>query len=207
VRARITIAITGVSLLSLTGCGGSSATEDSGRAPAATAEVGTSNDQTSGGDTSKLPDMVGKGLQSAQDQAQGAGFQRLTSHDSLGRGRNQILDREWKVCFQTPRPGEHPTDTQIDFGTVRLKEDCPAKDGSNPEPAGTKMPNFKGKSLKVARQALDSNTSITVNDASGQDRIVIVESNWKVCSQDPKPGSKFNGQPVTFDVVKFDEAC
>ncbi|WP_234538366.1 PASTA domain-containing protein [Streptomyces shenzhenensis] len=158
--------------------------------------------------TAVLPDMVGKGLQSAQDQAQAAGFYYLTSHDALGRGRNQILDRDWKVCAQTPKPGKRATDTKIDFSTVKLEETCPAGgDQGEPEKAGSTMPNFVGKSVKVARQALDGSTSITVNDASGQDRWVLVESNWAVCSTDPAAGAKLDGQPVTIEAVKFGESC
>ncbi|MFI8089732.1 hypothetical protein ACIF9R_15635 [Streptomyces sp. NPDC086080] len=158
--------------------------------------------------TAKLPDMVGKGLQSAQDEAQAAGFYHLTSHDALGRGRNQILDRGWKVCAQTPAPGTHPTDTKVDFGTVKLEENCPAGgDQAEPEEAGSTMPNFVGKSVKVARQALDGSTSITVDDVSGRDRMVLVESNWEVCSTDPAAGAELDGQPVTIGAVKFGESC
>src|SRR5690348_5328590 len=39
----------------------------------------------------KVPDLVGKGLQTAQDAAEAAGFHRLTSHDSAGRARHQLL--------------------------------------------------------------------------------------------------------------------
>ncbi|MEU8523202.1 PASTA domain-containing protein [Streptomyces sp. NBC_01216] len=67
----------------------------------------------------ELPDLVGKGSQSAQDAARAAGF-LVTSHDSLGRGRNRVLDRNWKVCFQTPRPGQQATDTEVDLGAVKL---------------------------------------------------------------------------------------
>lgn len=158
--------------------------------------------------TATLPDMAGKGLQSAQDEAQAAGFYHLTSHDALGRGRNQILDRSWKVCSQTPAPGKHSTDTKIDFGTVKLEETCPAGgEQAEPEKAGSTMPNFVGKSVKVARQALDGSTSITVDDMSGQGRMVLLESNWQVCSTDPAAGAKLDGQPVTIGAVKFGESC
>ncbi|MEU6364948.1 PASTA domain-containing protein [Streptomyces sp. NPDC046931] len=113
--------------------------------------------------TVTLPDMIGKGLQSAQDRAQAVGFYSLTSHDALGRGRMRAFDRNWKVCSQTPTPGEHPTDTKVDFATVKLEETCPATDeGAAPQAAGSTMPDFTSKSVKVACQALDSSTSITV---------------------------------------------
>jgi hypothetical protein len=73
-------------------------------------------------ETGDLPDLTGKGLQAAQDAAQGVGFYHLTSHDSQGRDRMQVMDRNWQVCTQTPPAGEHPKDTQIDFGAVKLEE-------------------------------------------------------------------------------------
>lgn len=69
------------------------------------------------------------------------------------------------------------------------------------------MPDLIGKSLNVAIAALPSSTSVTPQDTSGQDRMILVQSNWQVCTQQPKSGAQFNGQPVTFGVVKFDESC
>ncbi len=110
-----------------------------------------------------LPDMIGKGLQSAQDQAQAGGFYNLNSHDVLGRGRMQAFDPNCKVCSQASTPGEHPTDTKVDFATVKLEETCPARDeDAAPQSARSTMPDFTSKSVKVARQALDSSTSNTV---------------------------------------------
>ncbi|MFJ8995590.1 PASTA domain-containing protein [Streptomyces sp. NPDC102279] len=175
--------------------------------PAATSG---SSDDAKPADTEKktLPNFVGMGLQSAQDKAQAAGFYGLDSHDSLGRDRNQFLDRDWKVCSQKPAAGKPvSTDTTIDFGTVKLAETCPATDQAALAAAGKTMPNFAGKAVKVARGALDSGMSITVNDATGEGRYILMESNWKVCSQKPAAGAALNGQPVTFGAVKFEESC
>ncbi|MEV6105674.1 PASTA domain-containing protein [Streptomyces sp. NPDC051940] len=76
-------------------------------------------------ETAALPDLVGKGLQDAQDTSQAAGFYYLDSHDVTGQGRFSILDRNWKVCDQSPAAGEHPTDTKVDFGVVKVEESCP----------------------------------------------------------------------------------
>ncbi|MFC1409914.1 hypothetical protein ACEZCY_24570 [Streptacidiphilus sp. N1-12] len=76
-----------------------------------------------------LPNLVGKGLQAAQDAAQAAGFFLLKSHDALGTGRHQILDRDWKVCSQTPAPGGRALSSTVDLGAVKTGEDCP---GSKP---------------------------------------------------------------------------
>lgn len=204
----IAAALAAAAALTLTACEGTD-TADSGGSVNDKAPITSTAPADNDTETVALPDMTGKGLQSAQDQAQAAGFYNLHSHDALGRGRMQVFDRNWKVCSQTPKSGEHPTDTKIDFATVKLEESCPAKDqgAAEPEAAGSAMPDFKGKSVKVARRALDSSTSITVTDASGQDRMVLVESNWQVCTQDPAAGARLNGQPVSFTAVKFDESC
>ncbi|MDX5568260.1 PASTA domain-containing protein [Streptomyces sp. ID05-04B] len=176
----------------------------------ATPAVGTS--KTAGGDDGKaetkaVPGFIGMGLQSAQDSARSAGFRSLSSHDSLGRGRMQAFDRNWKVCSQNIAAGKVVSvDTELDFGAVKLDETCPAKDQTAPAKAGGAMPDFAGKSVKTARAALDSGTSISVKDAA-EDRFVLVESNWQVCTQKPAAGAKLNGQPVEFTAVKFGESC
>ena len=168
----------------------------------------TTNDNKGRAAKKSVPNFVGMGLQSAQDTAQDAGFYSLDSHDSLGRARMQILDRDWKVCSQNVKAGSSTsTDTRLDFGTVKLEETCPAKDQAPPSAKGGKMPDFKGKSVKAARAALDSSTSLTVKDASPQGRWVLVESNWEVCSQTPAAGATLNGQPVSLTAVKYGETC
>ncbi|WP_367039641.1 hypothetical protein [Streptomyces sp. Je 1-332] len=144
-RTRTTItAFAAAGLLALTGC----AAEDSGPdatspdttqtekartekaktddAPAADTEADPGEDVGTDADaeTATLPDMTGKGLQAAQDEAQAAGFYSLTSSDATGADRMQMFDRSWKVCSQSPAAGEHPTDTTVDFSTVKLSEEC-----------------------------------------------------------------------------------
>ncbi|MFI8259507.1 MULTISPECIES: PASTA domain-containing protein [unclassified Streptomyces] len=201
------VLLTTAGLLALTACQDPAAP---GAAPAPPASSGLSASSKATGSAAKtatVPQLVGKGLQSAQDEAQAAGFALLKSHDALGRGRLQAVDRHWKVCSQSPVAGATvPAATTLDLGAVKLDESCPAADpGPQPEAGGT-MPDFAGKSVKVARAALPSNASITVKDAA-QSRMVLQESNWKVCSQDPGAGARLAGQPVAFAVVKFEETC
>lgn len=156
-----------------------------------------------------LPNLVGRGLQNAQDTAQAAGYYQLTSHDALGRERHQIVDRDWKVCFQTPAPGRVATATTVDLGAVKLAETCPATDqaATTPGPAGATMPNLVGKSAAVAESSLGSDASIVLKDATGRGRNVLVPSNWQVCAQQPAAGAPYNGVPVTLNVAKFTESC
>lgn len=53
----------------------------------------------------------GTDLQLAQDMIQAAGVFLSLSEDATGRGRMQILDRNWTVLYSTPDPG-----TPIDEG-------------------------------------------------------------------------------------------
>ncbi|MFE7713023.1 hypothetical protein ACFU6I_46560 [Streptomyces sp. NPDC057486] len=202
-------ALSCLAALALTGCDPATTSQQ----PATPPPSVTASDATAPEKDNKpveratVSNFVGMGLQSAQDKAQADGFYLLTSHDSAGRDRMQAFDRNWKVCSQNYAPGKNvPVDTKLDFGAVKLEESCPSKDEKEPAPAGNTMPNFVGKSVKAARGALDSSTSITVTDAS-EDRMVLMESNWKICTQGPKPGAALNGQPVEFTAVKFDESC
>lgn len=94
-------------------------------APAEPAEDDTPTEDTGAVETAQLPDLTGETLQAAQDTAQSVGFYGLTSFDATGAARMQLLDRNWRVCSQTPAAGSHPTDTIVDFSTVKTEESCP----------------------------------------------------------------------------------
>ncbi|MFD7390197.1 PASTA domain-containing protein [Streptomyces sp. NPDC059852] len=211
----ITAALLCAALGAVTACGpdaGTSSGATPTTAPPTTAAPATSepvrDDKPTAAEKATVPDFVGMGLQSAQDKAQELGFFGLDSHDALGRDRMQAFDRNWKVCNQNVKAGiSAATDTRLDFGAVKLDETCPAKEEKAPSAAEGKMPDFRGKSVKAARSALDSGTSITVDDASGDGRWVLVESNWQVCTQSPRAGTAVEGRPVTLTAVKFGESC
>ena len=158
--------------------------------------------------TGTVPRLVGMGLQSAQDAARAKGFHHLTSHDSAGRDRLQLFDRDWKVCSQQPAAGAKvSTDTKLDLGAVKTGETCPSTDRKPPPKTGRTMPDFVGRSLNTAAKSLPSDASVASVDASGKHRLILLLSNWKICTQSPKPGAAFSGQPVKFTVVEFDESC
>ncbi|PPS91062.1 PASTA domain-containing protein [Streptomyces sp. MH60] len=207
----ITAVLLCAAVATVTACEPGDDGKSSSSAPSKVAESSAGDpakDDEADGEQAKVPNFVGMGLQSAQDKAQEVGFYSLDSHDALGRDRMQAFDRNWKVCSQNVAANTSTsTDTDLDFGAVKLEEDCPAKDEKPPSAEGGKMPDFKGKSVKAARGALDSGMSITVNDASADDRMVLMESNWQVCTQNPAPGTALNGQPVEFTAVKFGESC
>lgn len=75
-----------------------------------------------------MPDLIGTNLQDAQDAIQKLtdfGIVLTTSHDATGADREQLVDRNWKVCSQNIAPGATiNASTMIDFGTVKIDESC-----------------------------------------------------------------------------------
>jgi|ThiBiot_300_biof_2_1041535.scaffolds.fasta_scaffold05305_2 hypothetical protein len=126
-----------VAALSTGGCGSPTASTASPSAtqatvapqPAQTVPAQTAPGQPAPVATSwVMPDLVGSGLQDAQDAIQkltSYGIAITKSHDATGAGRRQILDRDWKVCDQSVKAGTTITsDTTIDFGAAKLGEAC-----------------------------------------------------------------------------------
>ncbi len=81
-----------------------------------------------GGGSWTMPDLVGAGLQDAQDAVQALtdfAIPVTTSTDATGQGRRQVNDRNWRVCAQSvPAGAEITPGTAIDFSVVQLDEDC-----------------------------------------------------------------------------------
>lgn len=89
-------------------------------------EARVSGGRPAGRETFVVPPMVGMNLQDAQDLLQSLGSYILTQTDATGWARFQMLDSNWKVCWQKPAPGtEVPLSRLIDLGAVKLDERCP----------------------------------------------------------------------------------
>jgi hypothetical protein len=63
----------------------------------------------------RIPNVVGKNHQAAQDYLQSKGFYALAEKDATGQGRLLIWDRNWEVVRQTPKAG-----TLADPGKVTI---------------------------------------------------------------------------------------
>jgi beta-lactam-binding protein with PASTA domain len=71
----------------------------------------------------KLPDVVGKNHQAAQDYLQSRGFYNLREKDCSGRGRLLLFDRNWKVVRQSPRAGRRvSTSAAITLCSVKYSD-------------------------------------------------------------------------------------
>lgn len=128
--------LAGVSL-ALAGCKGAEPVSSAGTPAVAPANAGvaepseapTANPQPAPAQQWAMPNLVGAGLQTAQNQIQaltGNPIFITFSHDASGRSRSQVLDSNWKVCSQNVAPGSpFIATTRIDFGAVKLAEKCP----------------------------------------------------------------------------------
>lgn len=74
-----------------------------------------------------MPNLVGSNLQDAQNRVQQLtdNSVRTTSHDHTGQDREQAVDRDWKVCGQSEKPGDTITEeSSVDFAVVKNNETC-----------------------------------------------------------------------------------
>lgn len=115
--------------------------------------------------TFTMPDVVGEGLQDAQDALQALGSHQLDQQDASGKGRTQIVDSNWKVCSQEPAAGKDaPLDTKVVLASVKNDEVCP---GDTPletaKPTEAAKPTVAAKPTEAATPAAPVAPSLTVS--------------------------------------------
>lgn len=77
-------------------------------------------------ETFRMPRLVGKNLQDAQDELQSLGSFFVDQQDASGLGRLQLVDSNWKVCRQKPAAGKAvPLSAIVVLASVKLNERCP----------------------------------------------------------------------------------
>ena len=89
-------------------------------------------------------------------------------------------------------------------------EVAPSAEPVEAAPETFTMPKLVGKNLQLAQDILQKEGSYLMDqqDAAGLDRIQVMDSNWKVCSQKPKAGKKVPvDEMVVLASVKLDETC
>src|SRR5690606_38808503 len=77
-------------------------------------------------------------------------------------------------------------------------------------PATIVMPDLVGLNLQEAQDSLQALGSYFLDqeDALGEGRVQLVDSNWQVCSQEPASGAEMPLEAtVLLTAVKLDEAC
>ena len=112
----------------------------------------------------------------------------------------------------TPEPVT-VTETATSTPTPTPTPSGPKREKTNPASGGLTIPDYTGENLQIAQDDLQQVTGDPFyvsfeEDATGADRLPMLDSGWMVCSQDPAPGSRFApADDVTFFVVRVSERC
>ncbi|MFH8620963.1 excalibur calcium-binding domain-containing protein [Streptomyces vietnamensis] len=139
-----------------------------------------------------VADYTGQNLETASQAAYEAGF-RARSHDATEDDRMQLVDGNWKVCFQEPAAGETATTEEgrrirIEFAVVEKSSPCPARDGE--AVVFPKVPNVVGKTFAAGSAVL---RKAGLGDVRGSSVYTDVDlaarhDDWRICFQDPEAG-------------------
>lgn len=118
------------------------------------------------------------------------------------------------ACESTDNTGSSKPDTAAQDTNDHAKEadttDAAASDSAAEDESETAtLPDLVGLDLQAAQdEAQDAGFYVLDDqDASGQNRLQIMDRNWTVCSQEPEAGTHPTDSLVTLYAVKDDESC
>ncbi|MGW8763981.1 excalibur calcium-binding domain-containing protein [Streptomyces sp. NPDC055815] len=139
-----------------------------------------------------VADYVGQNLEAASRAAYEAGF-RARSHDATEDDKTQLVDGNWKVCFQEPAAGETAAVEEgrrigIEFAVVEKSSPCPARDGD--AVVFPKVPNVVGKTFEDGSAVLRKAGLTEIRGASVYTDVDLAarHDDWRICFQDPEAG-------------------
>ncbi|MFF0426772.1 excalibur calcium-binding domain-containing protein [Streptomyces sp. NPDC004520] len=139
-----------------------------------------------------VADYTGRNLETASRAAYEAGF-RARSHDATEGDRTQLVDGNWKVCFQEPAAGETATTeegrrSRIEFAVVEKTSPCPARDGE--AVVFPKVPDVVGKTFATGSAVLRKAGLTEIRGASAYTDVDLAarHDDWRICFQDPEAG-------------------
>ncbi|MFJ5259486.1 PASTA domain-containing protein [Streptomyces sp. NPDC088387] len=111
-----------------------------------------------------------------------------------------------------------PDTTAEDAATTEAETDAPAdtpaddtddNTGDEAEAESAELPDLTGQDLQEAQDTAQAAGFYVLDDqdASGQERLQIMDRNWTVCRQEPAAGTHSTDTPVVLYAVKDDETC
>lgn len=178
----------------------------------------------SGGDSVSMPALESKRLDVAMSDLKAQGVEE-DDVEVIGGGTFGVIDESnWTVCSQDPATGT-TVDTKVRLTVDRSCDDkdpaAESEKSAEPEEAKTEesepqksdtftMPNLVGMVLQDAQDELQSRGSYLMQqvDATGAHRPKLLDSNWQVCAQSPKPGAKTPVDAIVrLEAVKLRETC
>ncbi|MER7756503.1 hypothetical protein [Kitasatospora sp. NPDC097643] len=86
-------------------------------------------------------------------------------------------------------------------------DDRPGYAIPTPSPPNAPMPELRGQTVLAARALLPLWYPVSVHDADPRGRTVVVQWEWRVCSQSPEAGTVLAGQVVDLAAMRVEEAC
>jgi hypothetical protein len=112
-----------------------------------------------------------------------------------------------------PSPASAPAPAQAAApSAAAAPQDSPASTAA-PAPTSWTMPSMSGVGLQVAQNRIQELTGDGIfftysHDVGGADRMQILDSDWRVCSQNVAAGTRITaGTRIDFGVVKLGESC
>jgi beta-lactam-binding protein with PASTA domain len=178
-----------------------------------------------GGTSAYVPKVVGERLDVAKSDLEHAGLSE-DDIEVVGGGTFGVIDESnWTVCEQRPGPGQAMTES----ARVIVDRVCTAESDASASPttapvqttvpvtavpveasstaSGGVMPDVYCMNLQDAQDEIQRNGVFfsRSHDATGQDRMQLVDSNWIVVGQSPAPGAHNSEFEAVLEVVKYGE--
>ncbi|ANS64927.1 hypothetical protein SLINC_2703 [Streptomyces lincolnensis] len=124
------------------------------------------------------------------------------------------------ACESTDDAGSTKPDTSVQESNDQPKDADTTDASTDPADSATDtkadtdsetaaLPDLVGQDLQAAQDEAQAAGFYVLDDqdASGQNRLQVLDRNWTVCSQEPEAGTHPTDTPVTLYAVKDDEAC
>ncbi|MFE9776359.1 PASTA domain-containing protein [Streptomyces sp. NPDC005931] len=117
------------------------------------------------------------------------------------------------ACESTDDTSSNKPDTATEASSPKQQDPEPSKDASAETDAGeaetATLPDLTGQDLQAAQDAAQAAGFYALDDqdASGQNRLQVLDRNWVVCSQEPEAGTHPTDTKVTLFAVKDGESC
>ncbi|MFP3989889.1 PASTA domain-containing protein [Streptomyces sp. E11-3] len=151
-----------------------------------------------------LAEQTGEALDDAVAAARDAGL-TASSHDASDLSRTPLRTSAWTVCF------EERTAKTVDFGVVRAKEPCPAKD-KEPIPWPT-LPDLVGLTTDKAAAKLRAegirSAKLRIVSPFKDVTVPAEAGDWTVCFTDPEAGADITSavRVIELEAVKPETSC
>ncbi|MDG6106893.1 PASTA domain-containing protein [Dactylosporangium aurantiacum] len=153
----------------------------------------------------KMPGVRGARLPDAQARLNQLGLRNVHLVDDTGQDRRVLDPKNWVVAAQAPAAGTTVhANTEL---TLRVRRPSDGEGGTGGTGDGGTVPDVRCMNLQEAQDRLrDAGYRTSSKDHTTQGRHQVLDRNWLVVAQSPKPGTAAGkGTQVVMEVVKYGE--